>query len=632
MESLLFIYTIITIILIIISLIYLKKQSSKTKIRIIFIDFKKNNYYNRISIELNDKFIYKGAIGKKNLILDIFEFKKRNNANIQIKIINSKNNEEKTFKISLYKNYINNINIKINNLQQKYYFSEVIFYGDDLQNNIKINNNFYCNSFNLKKRIRLIICNFCKKELKKIIEKNISNKALIKRTDNELRKNPNQFLLINIFIGKNASNILIFRDKEDALIIPNKNERKLFEDFYNSLNFKTINTQCSLFLNELYEKETLFENSFINKNDDDKNKIYISFINQGINCLLDNNIITSKDKKFILGYMILLFYICYGLEEDDMSDIDSLLRKMKIYKLSEIDQIKVIISYIIFLMNHSCRFTLKCTNELPKDNEYLEGFKFYESVVKDLNEESEVMLMFLQLISGSRIELLNGKNCYKISMISIEEIKSHLINNIPKYYFIYRAESSKYVISDSRTQVLAFNHKELIKAKSKDETSKKNNVMNVVIGLFHESGYQKFHMNDKIGAKRSPILYIQKDFSIGIQKDESEEKECGEAGLCADSYLYGNNINVGFLINSNNSYKLMKKSLFLGKLNELNDIASNITKNFVEEFKGNNSLNLGYEINSLNFPFSKKSTKKFEYDYIIIDGNEIPCGVNDDEF
>ena len=188
------------------------------------------------------------------------------------------------------------------------------------------------------------------------------------------------------------------------------------------------------------------------------------------------------------------------------------------------------------------------------------------------------------------------------------------------------------MISDSRTQVLAFNHKELIKAKSKDETSKKNNVMNVVIGLFHESGHQKFHMNDKIGAKRSHILYIQKDFSIGIQKDESEEKECGEAGLCADSYLYGNNINVGFLINSNNSYKLMKKSLFLGKLNELNDIASNITKNFDEEFKGNNSLNLGYEINSLNFLFSKKSTKKFEYDYIIIDGNEIPCGVNDDEF
>ena len=48
--------------------------------------------------------------------------------------------------------------------------------------------------------------------------------------------------------------------------------------------------------------------------------------------------------------------------------------------------------------------------------------------------------------------------------------------------------------------------------------------MNVVIGLFHESGHQKFHMNDKIGAKRSPILYIQKDFSIGIQKDELKKK------------------------------------------------------------------------------------------------------------
>ena len=631
MVSQLFIYTIIAIILIIISLIFLKKKYSKTIIRLIFLDFKKNNYYNKISIELNDNFIYKGAIDKKNLILDIFQVKMKNIANIKLKIMNSENNEEKAFKISVYKNYTNNINIKINNLKRNYYYSEIIFYGDNIQNNIKINNTFYYNSFNLKKRIRLIICNFSKKELKKIIEKNISDKALIKRTDNELTKNSNQFLLINIFIGQNISNILIFIDKEDILIIPNKNEKKLFEDFYNTLNFGTINTQCYLFLDELYSKEKLFDFSIVNKNKNEKEQIYISFINQGINCLLGNNIITSKDKKFILGYMILLFFICNGYKAQNMRQIKLLLIEMEKNKLNEIEQIKVIIACIIFFLNYSFKFNLIFNKDLPKDDEYLEGFKFFEDIVKELNEESELILMFLQLNSGSGFELLNGNNCYKISMISVEEIKSHLINNIPKYFFIYEEETSQYVISDQRTQVLAFNDKELLKYRSKDETTKKNNVMNVVIGLFHESGHQKFHMNDKIGAKRSPILYIQKDFSIGIQKDELKKKECGEAGRCVDSYLYENDINLEFLFNSNNSYRLMEKTLFLGKLNELNQIASNIAKNYFEEQIKNYSLNLGYEINNLDYPFIKKRRKKFEYDFIIKDGNEIPCGVNVDE-
>ena len=48
--------------------------------------------------------------------------------------------------------------------------------------------------------------------------------------------------------------------------------------------------------------------------------------------------------------------------------------------------------------------------------------------------------------------------------------------------------------------------------------------MNVVIGLFHESGHQKLHMNDKVGAKSSPILYITKEYKIGVQRDNQAKK------------------------------------------------------------------------------------------------------------
>ena len=79
--------------------------------------------------------------------------------------------------------------------------------------------------------------------------------------------------------------------------------------------------------------------------------------------------------------------------------------------------------------------------------------------MKDLKEESEIMLTFLQLNSGFGYELLNNNFCYKISMVSIEEIKKHLINIIPKYFFAFSEKCNQSIISDQRTQILAFNQK-----------------------------------------------------------------------------------------------------------------------------------------------------------------------------
>ena len=475
------VYLITTLSVLTIIKMLIRKNKSVIKIRFNFLDFKPINYYDEISIKLQENIVYIGTIKEEILVIEISGFKKKNIIHGTVKIRNARNKAEKTFNISLYKNYINNINIKINNLKHNYYSSEIIFYGDDLLSKIKINFNIAYNTFNLQKRIRLVICNIDKKELMKIITKNIFDKTLNKRIENILNNNSNQNLLINIFIGKDISNILIFRDNKDILIIPDENERKLFEEFYCKIDFNNINSQCFSFLNKLYKKEKLFGTSIINKNEKDKRIAYVSFINQGINCLIENDIITKKDKNFMLGYLIFLFYICNGEEAHDMNMINSLIKKMEYHKFDEIEQIKMVIAYVIFCLNYPFRFTLKFIDHFQKGNDYFDGFHFFENIVKDLKEESEIMLTFLQLNSGFGYELLNNNYCYKISMVSIEEIKKHLIDIIPKYFFAFSEECNQSIISDQRTQILAFNQKKLFKLEDGDEKTRKINKMNVVL-------------------------------------------------------------------------------------------------------------------------------------------------------
>ena len=242
------------------------------------------------------------------------------------------------------------------------------------------------------------------------------------------------------------------------------------------------------------------------------------------------------------------------------------------------------------------------------------------------------MLLFLQLNSGFALELINNKTCYKISMLSIKEIKEHLLINIPNYFFIYDEESDEFIISDQRTQLLAFNETELFDSK-KNELSKKNNEMNVVVGMFHEVGHLKVDKNIKVGAKSSPLLYIDKNYEIKIQKDETNKVLKGEAGLCVDNYLYGYGISAAFIIRSKNSYQLKNINLFSGNLDELNKNTKEIINKSFKINLNKKPLDLNInDISSMRNPFKIEKKKKIELEKenIIINGKEFSCSLNVD--
>ena len=336
-------------------------------------------------------------------------------------------------------------------------------------------------------------------------------------------------------------------------------------------------------------------------------EIYITFINQGINSLILNNIINNKkeDLYFILGYLFFLYmYQTKYLKSNIITykrQINTLLNEMK-GKCNEIDKIKIVIASTFYYMNNKILLDLRLDEY--REDLIMKGLNFFENVILDLTEDSALTLIYLQLNSGFSYELSNKKNCYKLSMLSIDDIKKHILKNNCDYFFVVESPLSDYASSDSRTQVEFYNIFLLIDENESEET----NIMNVAISKFHESGHIKFHSNEKIGALSSPILFINKNLEIKEQYGWNDKNK-GESGKCVDNFLFGEEENVSQkIIASSQSWNLMNKNYFTGNLDELNKISKEIISKYKEKIKKN--PNEESNLNSLRIYDSYKNRQK----------------------
>ena len=537
------------------------------------------------------------------LFFYVTKFANKKIINIKISIINSSLKNSKSFKIKIYTNSKNIINIKINNKSQIYYNSEIIFYCQYLTtNNINIDNLEFC-SHNLKYRKRLLICNFDEADFIKIINNNINNIDLQNKALNVIKSNYNQLLLINIYTGRNTANILIFKEKENKkpLIIPIKEEKNFFKNFYleiynNKDNINNLIEICEDYKEKLVNKKKIFNINISNLDDNNNINIYFSFINQGINCLLENKIISENslnDYYFILGYMLFYAYIYYkSLAQTFVKQFFENIEKVYIRKYPFVDLIRIGVSYIIFSINEFNSLNLKLTDELKENYTYYKCIKFFKDIIKDLNEDSELAFIYLQIYSGYGLELINQEKCFKLSMISVEDIKYNIINNKTQYFYTYYPNKGKYFETDSITQVSIFNESKIFDYSTNNKEN--NNIMNITIGIFHESSHIDFHNDNDIDGNSIPINCINKNFEF-IKKYCNVNGLIGDGGKFVDYFLYNstNDLIAMELISSLRSNELTHKNIFIGNLDILNEKANNIIKenkkNNIEDNEINNT-------------------------------------------
>ena len=629
--------------------VYKTIKSFKALLKINFMDYQDSNYFNDITIKIKENEEIKMNIENNTLEVPIFEFKNKTILECEITIINSITKEFRIFKFSIHKDFINNANIYLNNKSKEFYSSDIIFYGNI--NEIKLNN-FQADTFSMKKRLRCVILNIEQKALLKLIKDNNNyNNELNLKIPEALSRNISKNLIINVFVGNDKSNVSIFAEEEqETLITATYEEKKMISEFYRNIiknidGEKNINKLCHSFRNRLLSKKILFGTNIKKINNYEIFKIINTYFNQGINFLFDNNLLNERDSYFIYGCLILLLYCCkkvHSIDNELIIELNNIIEKMKKNKFNIKEQIKAAISFVSFYTNNNeCRFTLKITKKLDKDSQYIKAFNFYKSIIKDLSENSDLMLMFLQLNSGTGKEILNNKSCYKISMISIKEIQEHLINNIPKYFFCYSMKNGEnIVISEPKTQIIGFNEQKIFGKKDEDEELSENEInneiMNILICVFHGGGHQKFPLNIKVSSKCEPIMFITKEYNFQSQeylnvKEANNANENG-AGMSLDFYLYKFSLYPAQIISkSAQSYKLLKKEYFTGSLKQLNKISLSIIFEYLN--KNNIAQNpsdsddidtLRNIIKSLN----KENNDKLDVDnYIIINGKKHYCGV-----
>ena len=238
-----------------------------------------------------------------------------------------------------------------------------------------------------------------------------------------------------------------------------------------------------------------------------------------------------------------------------------------------------------------------------KNNCYIKANNIFKDIITNLTSNSLLTEAALELNSKYTKNYnlkIEEKYSIEISFITLDELKNHLVQLIPKNIYIINHTSDNYSYYEKFSTELVFNEKNIFKNKSKEEIKKileqENNdkyTLRILCLLFHEIlGHSKIRIIDP--EQFSPMKFNYKGYLIALfNKDKQIYKE---AGRIIENYLSGfNKTIIEFFYESEedfNAKPLLSYKLYIGE--SLDDI-----KKIVYEMK-NLSNNNNIEVRDFN--------------------------------
>ena len=608
------------------------------------LDFKNINFFEQIKInnrenELSSFKITKSihevnikiSEEKRNQIINIIILNKYKSLNFEIKIIKNQINSffllineinGKAIEF-IYKNYTDNNetfkNIQIEYDKKNFYLNfDFIDKAKKIWKFILLNISlFFKIRINLKNEIQYDINDnenvqnwlYCLKqyenEVKLTCHKTIKNNILEIKNKNEMKiyeKLKDYIKNIDEMFKKITKKIALFISLKDIIknieiyLINNANIfNKPIDDFEEYTIDNYINLSDYLYLRNIVLIYKKYQNSLLKVNDNDDIQNTINIIN---NYFTTNNNVINNFK-----------YSQNKLFSDNKID-----NYEKAKKLALINSIIIEIPEGKYNIDHLEEVNLNELKNINNKNYYVQAREIFQNIIKNLTYDSLLTQCGLELNSNfsDNYNIYEEKKSLEINIISLEDLKNHLLKVIPdKIYRIYY-DNDNYSYFEPISKNIVMNEKIIFHNLSKIEINKifnsedknGNYTLSVLFLYFYEIfGHAKIRVDDSI--KESPIKFNYKGYLISLLNEKNIPFK--ESGCIVEKYLTDFNIeNKLFLLNSKSKdvNALLDYKLYIWDLKDFNKIIIDINSENIKEVSDFKDYLIEYE-NSKNKDFDK---------------------------
>ena len=509
------------------------------------------------------------------------------NINEEIILI-GKNNEIKKFLISINKHLENHYNIIINKITDKAFSLEIIYYSNIKEffpEQLQIENidKFIYEKNHLKYMRRFNIVNISLNDIYNIYCNEMEEDEKLKKKD-EIFSIENENLLFNFILFKDKKSKkktqirrIFINHKEKLLEEFTEEQFKILEEYYNKVIKKHLNNnnnnnyldveKYEILLNDFaqFEKSNRYTYTFDNVSNDDNN---LRAINSKF-CETVFYLLYYNKKDIDMNQLLLVEYLCYlniilTLRKASLKIINSFIKyKNDIFEknnkgLSNKDKAFILLCILaVVIENKKENYTLQFLYNLSGKSPYIESELFYRKIISELNEDSNLNFLYIQLGSGSGIDLISHTLNYKIKTIPLIVIKNHLLNKyIYPYFFSYNHDMTHLVINSSMTLIKSYNEDKKLGYKSPStlgSVENKSDMIKLLFLKFNIYGHSKFEKN--FNKEKYPCYCLDENYEIIYIDDKPKNKKeyfyyLGESETVIEYYIFKDNDAVNKIIDS----------------------------------------------------------------------------------